>query len=273
MTPATTGDPGLEASLRELGDELARRLRVAFAGRKRLGVRRKASAHDLVSDADREIEAYVRAFVHARYPEDAFLGEESGGQLASGVRRCWVVDPVDGTMNFVHGMAWAASSVGVLVEGSPLAGIVVAPFSGDVYLCAGAGAELGGEPLSVALGADLRGEIVLLEVPSGTSPSVLGPVADAVIAAGGSPRTMGSGALALALVASGVVHAVVHAGPSVWDVAAGVALVEQAGGTVRSALGPYRLGQPGPLVAASAPAAELLAAALARCDQVAGLDR
>lgn len=271
--PSPDGPSGgdLDATLRELGGELARALCDAFGARASLDVRRKTSAHDLVSDADQAIEAHVRAFVAARYPEDAFLGEESGGRSDRSARRCWVVDPIDGTMNFVHGMPWACSSVGVLADGAAVAGIVVAPFSGDLYLCAGAGSERGGEALSVAPGADLGGAIVLLEVRSGISPSVLAPVADAVIAAGGSPRTMGSGALALALVAAGVAHGVVHTGPSIWDVAAGVALVEQAGGTVRSVAGPYVLGQPGPLVAASAPAADLLVAALARCRGVAGL--
>ncbi len=258
------------ASLQALGDELNEALTAAFARRAELAVTQKSSAHDLVSDADRQIEARVRAFVATRHPDDAFLGEESGGHPDPLAERCWVVDPIDGTMNFVHGMPWACSSVGVLAHGVALAGIVVAPFSGDLYLCAGAGATRGGERLSVAPGADLAGAMVLLEVPSGTSPSVLAPVADAVIEAGGSPRTMGSGALALALVAAGVVHGVVHAGPSIWDVAAGVALVEQAGGTVRSVVGPYVLGRPGPLIAASAPAAEVLAAALARCPEVAG---
>ena len=270
-TPGDARDTDLEASLRELGGELARALRAAFAGRADLEVLRKTSAHDLVSDADREIEARVRAFVAARYPDDAFLGEESGGRPDPGAARCWVVDPIDGTMNFVHGMPWACSSVGILVGGAAVAGIVVAPFTGDLYLCAGAGAERSGERLSVAPGADLSGAMVLLEVPSGMSPSVLTPVADAVVAAGGSPRVMGSGALALALVAAGVVHGVVHAGPSIWDVAAGVALVEQAGGVVRSAVGPYVLGRPGPLVAAADPAAALLAAAVARCPEVGGL--
>ncbi|MGH9099033.1 MAG: inositol monophosphatase family protein, partial [Acidimicrobiales bacterium] len=102
--PGGARDTDLEASLRELGDELAHALSAAFAGRAHLEVLQKTSAHDLVSDADREIEARVRAFVARRYPEDAFLGEESGGRPDPAAGRCWVVDPIDGTMNFVHGM-------------------------------------------------------------------------------------------------------------------------------------------------------------------------
>lgn len=268
MTPGRSpATATLVDDLRRLGDELCRALTEAFTTRAALEVRTKSTAHDLVSDADRRIEAQVRELLSALRPGDGFLGEESGGDDVRHGRR-WVVDPIDGTMNFVHGMPWACSSVGLLEDGVATAGIVVAPFSDDLYLCAGAGSERNGEAIAVAPGGDLGGAMVLLEVPSGTSPSVLAPVADMVIAAGGSPRTMGSGALAMALVAAGVVHGVVHAGPSVWDVAAGVALVTQAGGVVRAASGPYVLGEAGPLVAASAPAAERLVEALGRCPAV-----
>ena len=268
MTPGPpAAAAGLADDLRRLGDALRGALREAFAARGSLEVRAKSTAHDLVSDADRRIEAEVRALLAAARPEDGFVGEESGGDDVRHGRR-WVVDPIDGTMNFVHGLPWACSSVGLVEEGVATAGIVVAPFSDDLYLCAGTGSERNGEAVAVAPGGDLGGAMVLLEVPSGTSPSVLAPVADMVIAAGGSPRTMGSGALAMALAAAGVVQGVVHAGPSVWDVAAGVALVTQAGGVVRSASGPYVLGEPGPLVAGSAAAAERLAEALGRCPAV-----
>lgn len=257
----------LDRHLRHLAALMLDALHAALSHRDRLEITVKSSAHDLVSDADRSIERLIFDLTRAVFPEDGFLGEEGGWENRAMEGRNWVVDPVDGTMNFVHGFPIACSSVGVLEAGNAIAGLVVDPYRDDVYLaCQGACvSEKNGRAMTVAPGGDLSGRIVLVEVPSGVSPSVLAPVLDAVIAAGGSPRTIGSGALALALVASGVVHGVVHAGPSIWDVAGGAALVELAGGTVLSRHGPYVFGESGPLVAAGPEAAERLQATLSSC--------
>ena len=257
----------LDQHLHSLGALMLDALHARSTQLEKLEVAVKSSAHDLVSDADRAIERLIFDVTRTAFPEDGFLGEEGGWTNRSMDGRNWVVDPVDGTMNFVHGFPFACSSVGVIKSGRAIAGLVVDPYRDDVYLsCQGAsGSEKNGAPISVAPGGDLSGQIVLVEVPSGVSPSVLAPVLDAVIAAGGSPRTIGSGALALALVASGVVHGVVHAGPSIWDVAGGVALVELAGGSVVSRHGPYVFGEPGPLVAANPEAADRLQEALLLC--------
>lgn len=257
----------LDQHLRRLAALMLDALHATLSHRDRLEVTVKSSPHDLVSDADRSIERLIFDFTRAVFPEDGFLGEEGGWANRSMDGRNWVVDPVDGTMNFVHGFPIACSSVGVLEAGRAIAGLVVDPYRDDVYLaCHGVhGSQKNDKTISVSPGGDLAGQIVLIEVPSGVSPSVLGPVQDSVIAAGGSPRTIGSGALALALVASGVVHGVVHAGPSIWDVAGGIALVEHAGGTVLSRHGSYVFGESGPLVAASPEAAHRLQATLLSC--------
>jgi len=257
----------LASHLRRLASLMLDALHETLSHRDQLEIMSKASAHDLVSDADRSIESLIFEATRAAFPDDGFLGEEGGWVNRTSGGRNWVVDPIDGTMNFVHGLPIACSSVGVLGKDGAIAGLVVDPYHDDVYLACPAihGSEKNGEEIAVAPGGDLSGRIVLVEVPSGVSPSVLGPVQDAVIAAGGSPRTIGSGALALALVASGVVHGVVHAGPSIWDVAGGVALVEHAGGTVLSRAGAYAFGEAGPLVAASPEAAGRLQIALSSC--------
>ncbi len=265
-----SGSEMLDAHLRRLGTMVRDALHATISHRDALDVTVKTSAHDLVSEADRSIERLIFDFTHGVFPEDGFLGEEGGWSGRATDGRDWVVDPVDGTMNFVHGLPIACSSVGVLEAGRAVAGLIVDPYHDDVYLtCRDVSkSERNGSAISVAPGGDLSGRIVLVEVPSGVSPSVLSPVLDAVIAAGGSPRTIGSGALALAFVASGVVHGVVHAAPNIWDVAAGVALVEQAGGIVLSRHGPYVLGEAGPLVAASPEAAPRLQAALFACEHL-----
>ena len=257
----------LDQHIRRLATMLLEALHATLSHRDRLEVKVKTSAHDLVSNADRSIEKLILDLTRAVFPADGFLGEESGWASRSMDGRNWIVDPVDGTMNFVHGFPIACSSVGVLESGRAIAGLIVDPYRDDVYLaCQGVSrSQKNDRIISVSSGDDLAGQIVLVEVPSGVSPSILAPVQDAVIAAGGSPRTIGSGALALALVASGVVHGVVHACPSIWDVAGGVALVEQAGGVVLSRRGPYVVGEVGPLVAASPEAAQRLQSALSAC--------
>ncbi|MGC8627567.1 MAG: inositol monophosphatase family protein [Acidimicrobiales bacterium] len=258
----------IEKELRRLGPLVLESLRGFIKRHNDLKVERKSAAYDLVSDADRSIEALVWAQVHNELPGDGFLGEEHGWRSGPTGKRDWVVDPVDGTMNFVNGLPWACSAIGVLAGEEALAGLVVDPYHEDIYLSAPgqSGTELNGEPVRVMPGDDLAGKVVVLEVPSGISPEVLAPVAREVTRRGGSVRVMGSGALALACVAAGLARVVVHAGPKIWDVAAGVALVEHAGGIVVGREARYELGRPGPLVAGSAASCELLQPALAECD-------
>lgn len=257
-------EPRLEELLRFLAGGAMIRMRAALAlGRDALEVATKSSPSDLVTVADRSIEAWLWNEIHDAFPADGFLGEEQGWRESAGGRR-WIVDPVDGTINFATGLPWACSSIGVVEDGRAIAGAIGDPYRQELYLTVpgSGGSELDGALVSVIPGASLAGRVVLLEVQTGSSSSALSSVESFVRSRGGTTRMMGSGALAMALVASGRAHAVVHAGPSIWDVAAGVALVENAGGCVLGATGPYVLGHDGPLVAANAEVAEMLRAAL-----------
>ncbi|MGH9107473.1 MAG: inositol monophosphatase family protein [Acidimicrobiales bacterium] len=258
----------VDAHLRRLAGLVLPRLREIAAHRERLIVSSKSAAYDLVSDADRSIEASLWEETHLAFPEDGFLGEEQGWRQGPTRRRDWVVDPIDGTVNFVNGLPWACCAIAALGADDARAGAVIDPFREEVYLTSSpdGGSELNGEPMKVATAGDLAGKVVLLEVPSGCEPRVLDPVARSVLGHGGSSRMMGSGALALALVAAGRAQAVVHAGPCIWDVAAGVALVRHAGGVVLGGTGPYDRGAPGPLVAGNAESCQVLQEALAQCD-------
>lgn len=263
--PGSSGD--VETALRRsagVASDVLRRLLAEGVDWGR--VTEKTSPQDLVSDIDHAVEVAVRAVVAEELPHDAFLGEESGWQRPDGAERSWIVDPVDGTMNLVNGIPWACCSIGVMRDGEAIAGVVVEPYRGEMYLTTSpaAGVCLDGRPVGVAPDEDLAGRVVLLEVPSGASLADLAAVERAVLADGGTPRAMGSGALALAVVAAGRAHAVVHAGPSIWDVAAGVALVRHAGGVVLGPTSRYELGSPGPLVAANPAVAERLQAVLAQ---------
>ena len=113
-----------------------------------LAVASKSTTTDLVTEVDRATERWLRAEIARRRPGDAILGEEDGAQLGTtGVR--WVVDPIDGTVNFVLGIPLYAVSVAAEVDGSVVAGAVANPVSGELFRAhLGGGAYLDGERLS-----------------------------------------------------------------------------------------------------------------------------
>ncbi|MGZ4516962.1 MAG: inositol monophosphatase family protein [Mycobacteriaceae bacterium] len=197
-------------------------------------VRTKSSDTDPVTLADTESEQLIRAELMRLRPLDSILGEEEGGSAtARGLR--WVIDPIDGTVNFLYGLPFYAVSVAVQLEGRTLAGVVVEVVSGRVFAAAlGCGATLDGERLRcnsvrqarlalVATGfgyqADRRrsqGEVLA---------SLLPKVRDV--------RRVGSAALDLCAVAAGWVDAFYEHGLSPWDWAAGSLIAAEAGATVR----------------------------------------
>jgi myo-inositol-1(or 4)-monophosphatase len=269
FTPQATASNLIDDHLRHLAPLVASRLQEVLLQREQIEVSTKSAAYDLVTDADRSIEAWLWEETHRAFPNDGFLGEEHGWQIGPTGATDWVIDPIDGTVNFVSGLPWACCSVGALVAGAAEGGLIVDPFRADTYLTASSlgRSELNGAAVEVAPGGDLAGRVVLLEVPSGTMPSALSPVEEFVQHRDGAVRFMGSGALALAMVASGRTLAVVHLQPSIWDIAAGVALVEHAGGIVLGGDGPYVPGQPGPLVAGNPAICERLQPLLGRCGE------
>lgn len=216
----------------EAGDLAARRRAegVSIAGS-------KSSLADIVTEADREVEALIRSRIEAARPQDAFLGEESGVAAgASGLT--WVVDPIDGTVNYAFGMPTYAVSIAV-VEGSdpetwrPLVGVVYAPALGEVFEASrGGGARLGGERIRVS---DDVGAGALISTGFGYDPST--HAGDLATVARMMPlardlRRLGAASLDLAYVAAGRLDAYVERGLKPWDFAAGVLLVAESGGRV-----------------------------------------
>ena len=200
--------------------------------------------HDLVTDADLASEKAIRAVIGARFPDHGILGEEA--PAAEQLRRpyCWVVDPLDGTTNYVHGFPCYGVSVAVAHEGRLLAGVVYDPLHEECFAAsAGGGAKLNGEPFATA---DVRGvEESLLAVSfpahlvreSADLEAFLrvAPLCQAI-------RRTGSAALNLAYVACGRLdgHWAHEIHP--WDSAAGVLLVQEGGGVATGSDGrPFEL--------------------------------
>ncbi len=225
-----------------------------FLGRH--GVTHHKGAVDLVTAADEAAEALLRRELLAAFPEDALLAEEGGAGGRRGAPWTWVVDPLDGTTNFVHALTHFAVSVGLLYEGVPVAGVVHAPaYPRTWHGAAGQGAWLDDRPARVSDVRDVGDALLATGFPydrRAKARALLEPVERALVAARGL-RRMGSAALDLAHVASGHFGGFWEQGLKPWDMAAGVALVREAGGRVTSFEGAPWDGSEGLIVASNGP--------------------
>jgi myo-inositol-1(or 4)-monophosphatase len=250
------------SELRALAEAVAREagalLRAAFEGPE-LRVSTKSTPTDLVSEADHAAERLIRDRIAAARPDDAVLGEEGGHQEGtSGVR--WVVDPLDGTINFLFGIPqWAVSIACEDGEGA-LAGVVYDPLRDELFA-----AERDGEPTRD--GEPIRGSTredlgtAMVGTGFGYDPEVRR--AQAAVAARLLPdvrdlRRFGSAAIDLAWTACGRLDAYYEHGLNAWDLAAGRLLCERAGLEVHD-LAPVGPSAPGVLVSPPALSAPLLA--------------
>ena len=186
---------------------------------------------DYVTAVDRESEMTIRRYLDSATPDVPVFAEEGGGQKGS---RYWAVDPLDATTNFLIGFPVVAVSVALLVDGRPVVGAIRAPLLGVEFAAArGRGARSGSSKLRVSDRPPERA-IVATALPFRKKhllPRYL-PVLDSVFARIEDVRRAGAAALDLAWVAAGVFDGYFELGMSVWDVAAGALMVEEAGGVV-----------------------------------------
>ena len=195
------------------------------------------SRRDVVTEIDVRSEELIMSAVRERYPRDGILAEESGSHAGTKATRgrTWVIDPLDGTVNYANGIPFYCVSIGLVALGKPVVGAVLDPARDDLYAATADGpAMLNGAEVTVST-KDALGDFV---------------VAMAIIGRGGIwrerriarniriSRRMGSAALGLAYVASGRFDAMVqNGGLSAWDVTAAGLIVERAGGTVSALFG------------------------------------
>jgi myo-inositol-1(or 4)-monophosphatase len=240
----------------ELAERAARaagEVLMSYYGRPAEGLGWKSSDTDLVSDADREAERVVRELLEAERPGDGLLAEE-GSHVETESGRRWVVDPLDGTINFLYGYpAWAVSIA--LEDGDGvLVGVVYDPVRPELFAAVrGGGAALNGEAIQVTG----RTELARAMVATGFSYEAERRAGQAELLLRVLPRVRdirrpGAAALDLCLVAAGRVDAFYERGLNRWDEAAGRLIVEEAGGVVKDLQG-----EPAGVVAAGSP--ELLA--------------
>lgn len=198
---------------------------------------------DPVTAADKETQAYLERRIKERFPTHGILGEEDDAS-ADGDRVApdflWVLDPLDGTTNFMNGLPVYASSIGILHRGVAVAGAVYIPWptetgSGIVVHChAGGGAFADGEPIAVYQTDRLRGDrLVGLPGSFGASTRVGKGLKGQPL---GQLRVTGSIAYELAMTAMGVLQFAVIGAPRMWDMLGGAVAVQEAGGTVMTRL-------------------------------------
>jgi len=207
-----------------------------FGNRERLTVELKGP-QDFVSRADRDVEALLRREIAAAFPGDRFLGEETAASFEGPIDGCWVVDPIDGTHNFLRGVPYWNVAIAYVEEGRARIGIVFDPVSGELYRAArGDGAWCDDVSRTTRLHAastqSLTGAYVALGHHDRAPSAEYLEIRHRMMAAGVAMRNFGSGALQLAHVAQGRLDAFIELSLSIWDAIGGLLLVEEAGGYV-----------------------------------------
>lgn len=187
---------------------------------------------DLVTAADKAVEARLRAEIAASFPGDAMLGEEEGVTPGwDGRAPLWIVDPIDGTANFARRIPFWCVSIGLLAEGDAVLGVIHAPALGETHVAArGRGATLNGAPIRVSAATTPETSRVGLGYSYRRERRLHLDAIDRLLAHHCEYRRMGSGALGMAHVADGRFEGYFEPHINAWDVAAGIAIVREAGG-------------------------------------------
>lgn len=187
-----------------------------------------------VTNADKAAEDFLQAAILKRYPDHVMLGEEGSGKDSPPAEFTWAVDPLDGTTNFLNGVPIFGSAIGLLWRGQPVVGVTFLPWPGqpDGFLFHarhGGGAFIGDDPIHVVPQPEPK-PTGLVAVPA--SFRRMFHIPPKMRSRMGEFRGSGSIAYEMAMVACGSMQYALFTGPRIWDVAAGIVLVREAGGTV-----------------------------------------
>ncbi|MBD9625043.1 inositol monophosphatase [Ensifer sp. ENS06] len=215
-----------EHAAREAG-----RLLLAHYGRRSQLIIERKGLNDFVSIADREAEEVIAAILRPAFPNDGFLGEETGISGAEAAEYVWCVDPLDGTSNFLKGAHNWCVSIGLWSKGEPILGVVYDPVRDELFAGSdGIAPTLNGARISTSATDSLERTSLGLGHNHRIPPSAFAADAERLFLAGGSFRQVGAGALMLAYVAAGRVDGYFERHMWAWDAVAGLALIKVAGG-------------------------------------------
>lgn len=217
-------------------EKATKRLRRDFMEVENLQVTKKGPG-DFVSSADQYAEKILVKELQKAYPNYSFLLEEAGEIIGDDPDRRWVIDPLDGTTNFLHGIPHFAISIALEHNGKVVAAVVYDVIKDELFWAAeGKGAWLENRRLYVSGRKNLDEILILTDPPLPGAPHIEKAITiyARAVSHASSVRSFGSAALSLAYVAAGRADAYIEYGLKPWDVAAGILLVEEAGGHVRS---------------------------------------
>jgi myo-inositol-1(or 4)-monophosphatase len=194
---------------------------------------RSKGFRDIVTDADVAAQDAIVSVIRQHFPEHGLLSEENLSTGGDG-KWVWVIDPLDGTVNYSRCIPCFAVSIALIAQGEPTLGVVFDPLHNRLFAAErGAGANLNGQPLHVSTRAHIAQAVVGLDWAR--DPVVRGRVLDSlnrVAPQAGTVRAIGSAALALCYVAAGWLDAYFHLALQAWDQAAAGLIIRQAGGTI-----------------------------------------
>ena len=207
----------------------------AYHRRSELDIERKGT-QDLVSEADRACEDRIVGTLQRLFPEDGFLGEERGAKNTS-AKAIWIIDPIDGTANFLRGIPLWCVSLGLLADGEFVIGVIYNPVTEELYAARrGKGATLNGRKIEVSRAKSLEEARLGIGFSYRRPPAPHADAVKALLEAHCEYSRLGSGALGLAFTADGRLEGYWESHINVWDVAAGLCIVKEAGGHVNNFL-------------------------------------
>jgi myo-inositol-1(or 4)-monophosphatase len=206
-----------------------------FFQRDKLVVEEKG-AQDYVSQADRKTEELIVAELRQRFPDHAFLGEEGAKEThAKSGQPTWVIDPIDGTTNFLHGIPLYAISIGLVVDGEPVVGVIHLPRQDELFTASrGGGAHLWNAKIAAAKTSAMNKAVIAVGSSTRTGREKVNDIRTKVSEAGAEIRRLGSACVETAYVACGRLDGYLEAHLNAWDVAAGLIILREAGARVNT---------------------------------------
>ncbi len=208
-------------------------LRKGFGGQ--FSIEAKSGIHNLVTEYDHRSEEFIIEFLKKEFPDSLFLAEESGGKNEGSSALQWIIDPLDGTVNFAHGLPFFAISIAARKNNELICGVVYQPITHELFVAQkNVGAFLNGTRIKVSEVTELKRAFLATGFPYNLAENpgdCIGHFTD-ILRQGIPVRRMGVASLDLCYVASGRFDGFFEISLAPWDCAAGILLIEEAGGKV-----------------------------------------
>ncbi len=211
-------------------------IQLSYFRKDHLSIKTKSNIFDIVTAADKACEQYFQEQLHICFPDHDMLGEETGTH-GNGSDYCWIIDPLDGTTNFSEGLPIFTTSIGLQYKKETVVGVVYAPYLNELYTAIkGEGAYRNGQRLTVSDKTDLSQSVVATGFPydHGINPDNNSANIVHILPKVRGIRRMGSAAYDLSCVAAGNLDGYWELNLNIWDVCAGILLVEEAQGKIIS---------------------------------------